>query len=193
MLEHDVVINDRNGKPYLSYGPRKEVDRNIEGCAPAEAEFWGIYRHPNGDVEAHHIADANDQHMAELISNYIRRCEVDEHQAAISARLPDGSGFATAKFPLPENHWLYEDTKFGDYDGKALLNPETDRHEFHARCKEAIRRATVSGKDMDFDPDALVQNLSVLVCGQFTNRAELTPQHQGYSEADLGDEPDRYK
>jgi hypothetical protein len=47
------------------------------------------------------------------------------------------------------------------------------REEFAAKIREAgryaVRSATMNGKDMDFDPDALVQNLVVGMLGYWTN------------------------
>lgn len=89
-------------------------------------------------------------------------------------RLPDGSGFAVMSMPLPKDHWL-------------VINPENSNvppmpmrmGKNHPRRKDmagklrdagryAVRCATENGKIMDFDPDALIQNLIVGMLGYWT-------------------------
>lgn len=78
--------------------------------------------------------------------------------------LPDGSSFFTASFPLPKNHWVYEDKEnvppapfrygtdtIGSIDRKSLVEV----------AKYAIRTSTMNGKEMDFDPDAMIQNFII--------------------------------
>lgn len=84
--------------------------------------------------------------------------------------LPDGSAFYTASFPLPKGHWLYVPRV---YDGVSVKPRELPTpiltHEQKAAVvaaiRYAIRGATCCGKDMDFDPDALVQNAVYALCG----------------------------
>lgn len=91
------------------------------------------------------------------------------------AALPDGSGFATASFPLPKDHWLYADD--GNYEPPPMpfrLGKDDPRHEEFVKAiwaagKYAVRAATMKGKDDDFDPDALVQNLVVGLIGYHTS------------------------
>jgi hypothetical protein len=89
--------------------------------------------------------------------------------------LPDGSGFATMSLPLPETHWIYETTK----DGWSLPPPMVFRmasglarqrmaEKIWEAGRYAVRGATMNGKAMDFDPDALVQNLVVAMLGYHT-------------------------
>lgn len=83
-------------------------------------------------------------------------------------RLPDGSGFFVGSFPLSKDHWIYEQN---DYNHKGKF----DREQFSQEqmkalidaAKIAIRGATMSGKEMDFDPDALIQNLIVAMFGSW--------------------------
>lgn len=85
---------------------------------------------------------------------------------------PDGHGNMTASLPLPDDHWL---TKEG-YDKPPMpfrLGKDDPRHaEFvaaiWAAAKYAIRGATMNGKDDDFDPDALCQNMVVGLIGYHT-------------------------
>lgn len=87
--------------------------------------------------------------------------------------LPDGSGFFTAKFPLPESHWLYAPRVEWDNerDTFAELPIPILTHDncaaVVAAIRYAIRGATMCGQDMDIDPDSLVQNACVALCGFF--------------------------
>ena len=129
------------------------------------------------------------------------------------AALPDGSGFATMSFPLPEDHWIYgKDDKIHPVHGFRLNPPpmvfrmgENDhavvarfpndgfpprhdrltRNEFAEKIracgKYAVRSATMDGKEDDFDPDALLQNLVVAFLGYWTEN--------GLSEVDWANPP----
>lgn len=100
--------------------------------------------------------------------------------------LPDGSSFAVASFPLPKDHWL---TQQGNnipprpfrmgISEKAIINMrmqdaclELTRSDFADKIREAgryaIRASTLNGVDMDFDPDAMLQNLVVAFLGEWT-------------------------
>lgn len=87
-------------------------------------------------------------------------------------RLPDASGFATASFPLPKDHWLYADN---DHVPPMPWRLGTDHPAYKRACAQvraaaryAVRGATMKGKEMDFDPDALIQNLLVGLFGYHT-------------------------
>ena len=90
--------------------------------------------------------------------------------------LPDESGFATMSMPLPPNHWIYETNEYG-YCGEPPMpmrmgtdNPERKKMADMLReaGKYAVRASTSCGKDMDFDPDALLQNLVIGMLGYWT-------------------------
>lgn len=100
--------------------------------------------------------------------------------------LPDGSGFATMSMPLPKNHWLTADQDKCD-DPPAPLRMGTGdkiiiiingvtlhltRQEFsemvRAAGRYAVRGATMNGREIDFAPDALLQNLIVGMFGYHT-------------------------
>lgn len=89
--------------------------------------------------------------------------------------LPDGSGFATVSYEVPKTHWIYAKNE----KGWSLPPPMPFRMASGAaRCeiaekmreaaKYAVRSATMGGTAMDFDPDALVQNLVVGMIGYWT-------------------------
>lgn len=112
------------------------------------------------------------QELAEMLGGKIGECHA----------LPDGSGFATVSLPLPENHWIYgKDDPVHPEHGFRLHPPPmpyrrgTDdprREEWAANIRKAtkyaVRAATMDGKEMDFDPDALVQNMVVGMLGYWT-------------------------
>lgn len=101
----------------------------------------------------------------------------------ISGPLPDGSGFAVMSMPLPENHWIYEEEmeppaplRMGTGELRSIL-----AEIIRKAGKYAVRGSTMNGKEMDFDPDAMLQNLVVGFLGYWTE--------DGYSHLD-DDEPD---
>ena len=88
-----------------------------------------------------------------------------------AVRLPDGSGAFVMSWPLPKDHWLY-----ADHDNEPPMpmrvgvGPERDAlaAQVRAAARYAVRGATMNGKAMDFDPDALVQNMVVGLLGYWT-------------------------
>lgn len=115
--------------------------------------------------------------------------------------LPDGSGFMTGKFPLPKDHWLYAPSSEG-WDETRDCNPDMpqpvmdntpENHEAIRRAlKYAIRGATMNGKDMDFDPDALILNAIQAFTGRGIGiklEAHATDGHP-LSPVDDNDHPD---
>jgi hypothetical protein len=129
--------------------------------------------------------------------------------------LPDGSGFATMSMPLPKTHWIYNQDdsigsgpppmpfRMGAEDQASLLLQRAGssrpfacdppvrmtKELFAAKIREAtryaIRSATMCGKDMDFDPDALVQNMQVGMLGYWTE--------DGLSSDDWANPPDQQR
>ena len=103
--------------------------------------------------------------------------------------LPDGSGFAMMSIPLRKDHWIYgakpeECNKVGDdyYEPPPMpfrmgtkdaprLNRTRQMWEeaLRAAGRYAVRSATMKGAEMDFDPDALLQNLIVGFLGYHTD------------------------
>jgi hypothetical protein len=101
--------------------------------------------------------------------------------------LPDGSAFATASWPLPKDHWLYAPR--GEWDNvrdeyaecpAPILN-NSHVQAVRAAIKYAVRGATMCGKEMDFDPDAMVQNAVYALCGP-ANAAMLPVDAQPSAE-----------
>ena len=88
--------------------------------------------------------------------------------------LPDGHGVATASFPLRKDHWLYADD--GGFDAPPMPmrmgTADPRRQEFNEMVRKAaryaVRAATLKGREADFDPDALVQNMVVGLLGYHT-------------------------
>lgn len=88
-------------------------------------------------------------------------------------RLPDGSAAFVASLPLPKTHWIYAEGRneppmpFG-----IGTSGNMTRKEFADKIREAaryaIRASTMNGKETDFDPDAMVQNMIVGMLGRWT-------------------------
>ena len=109
-------------------------------------------------------------------------------------RLPDGSAFAIASFPLPDSHWLYAPREYaeGADEPKELPRPILSHTEHReavvAAIRYAVRGATMCGKELDFDPDALVQNAVYALCGPFGGRTTLAEKialAQRFDAADM--------
>lgn len=86
--------------------------------------------------------------------------------------LPDGSGFATMSMPLPEGHWLMEE---GHNEPPAPFRMGFNNQyrkivteDIRKAARYAIRASTMNGKEMDFDPDAMVQNFITGLLGYWT-------------------------
>lgn len=86
--------------------------------------------------------------------------------------LPDGSAFTTVSYPLPAEHWLYADAVNEPPMGMRTGTDDPRRvdlaEQIRAAGRYAVRCATMNGKEPDFDPDALVQQLVVGLLGYFT-------------------------
>ena len=91
--------------------------------------------------------------------------------------LPDGSGWATMSMPLPKGHWLTKDGydeppmpfRIGSLDPpKMNMTREMWAAAIRKAGKYAIRASTMNGKEVDFDPDAMLQNLVVGMLGYWT-------------------------
>ena len=98
------------------------------------------------------------------------RVDPDSHGITV---LPDGSAFSVISFPLPKDHWIYGDGEYhfppmpmrmgiGDPRRKEMADMLV------AAGRHAVKAATMDGKEMDFDPDALIQNLVVGMLGYHT-------------------------
>lgn len=98
-----------------------------------------------------------------------------------AGRAPDGSGFATMSMPLPKTHWIFQAPPPPDnyeappmpwvaersgFTGPVPIGEKMDQ--VRAAARYAIRSATMQGREMDFDPDALIQNLIIGLFGYFT-------------------------
>lgn len=108
-------------------------------------------------------------------------------------RLPDGSGFFTASFPLPKDHWLYAPSCEG-WDNERDCSPDTplpllsnnQREAVEVALKWAIRGATMNGKERDFDPDALMLNAAYAMCGPGIPTIEPAPQQEPLANQQAG-------
>lgn len=104
-------------------------------------------------------------------------------KVAFCAELPDGSGAAVMSMPLPKDHWIYERHASGNIPPMPLrvgaeenitiegFPPLTRRdleNMLRSAGQYAIRCATMNGRETDFDPDALIQQLIVGMLGYHT-------------------------
>ena len=100
--------------------------------------------------------------------------------------LPDGSAFGMMSFPLPYDHWMYRDREYlpGADEPVDLPKPILT----HALCEHveaavryAVRGATNCGKELDFDPDALVLNAVYALCGPYGGASlrDIEPPTEG--------------
>lgn len=97
--------------------------------------------------------------------------------------LPDGSAVGLISLPLPKEHWLYAPRQYmpGAEEPVELPPPCVERSaENYERAKlairYAIRGATMCGKEMDFDPDALVQNALYALLGPYPKQCLATKE-----------------
>jgi len=87
--------------------------------------------------------------------------------------LPDESGMAMLSMPLPKDHWLTADG-FNEPPMPFRLGTNNENHRWIAEAiraagRYAIRSSTMNGKEEDFDPDAMLQNLVVGMIGYWTH------------------------
>lgn len=85
--------------------------------------------------------------------------------------LPDGSAFSTLSLPLPADHWLTQEHNNVPPMPWRCGNGETREklaEELRAAGRYAVRASTMNGKELDFDPDAMLQNLIVGMLGYWT-------------------------
>ena len=106
--------------------------------------------------------------------------------------LPDGSAFGMMSFPLPADHWLYAPNEYrdGEYEPIDLPKPiltHALREAVVAAVRYAVRGATMRGQEMDFDPDALVQNAVYALCGPYTTPPAAQRQWVGLTNQELVD------
>jgi hypothetical protein len=122
----------------------------------------------------------NDKHPIEQLADDLGGKIID------GAVLPDGSGCAVMSLPLPKNHWIYGDPLMENHGGEGesawsyepspmpmrMGTDNPQRRDFVEMLTKAgryaVRAATMKGTEMDFDPDALIQNLITGMLGYHT-------------------------
>lgn len=95
--------------------------------------------------------------------------------ATIDARgmAPDGSGWATMSMPLPADHWSTKhNPEFETPPMPFRMGEGPLRDLWAANIRDAARYAyrasTMQGRELDLDPDALVQNFVIGMLGYWT-------------------------
>ncbi len=89
----------------------------------------------------------------------------------------DGHAFMIASFPLGPDHWIYQTDKDGFTPpppmpfrmGSQDPRRQTFNDMIRAAARYAVKASTRNGKDEDFDPDAMVQNMVVGMLGYHTD------------------------
>jgi hypothetical protein len=94
--------------------------------------------------------------------------------------------------PYPKDHWIYQkhhvppmDLRMGEGDllhltilsdipniaprGMMVINKKQAAGLINAAGRYAIRASTMNGREIDFDPDAMLQNLVVAFLGYWTH------------------------
>lgn len=91
----------------------------------------------------------------------------EEYQELINGSddviLADFSSFFIANMPLPTDHWLFVDQSIDEIP-EPILDKQYKPAIVNA-VRHALRACTNNGKDMDLDPDALVQNVCIYLTG----------------------------
>ena len=85
--------------------------------------------------------------------------------------LPDGSGAFIGSFPLRKTHWIFaEHENVPPMPMQIGAGAERDAlaKQIREAARFAIRASTMNGTEMDFDPDAMVQNMIVGLLGYWT-------------------------
>lgn len=103
--------------------------------------------------------------------------------------LPDGSAFFTGSLPLPKGHWLYA-PQCAEWDSERNTSADTPRPILDnsqraavvAAIRYAVRGATMNGQELDFDPDALVQNAAYALCGPMPSTVRVVVPVGGWPE-----------
>ncbi len=107
-------------------------------------------------------------------------------KATQSAILPDGSAFFTASDPLPEDHWIYQQIEAVPKPMIDTSDPKTRERvedQIWIAARYAVRASTMNGRETDFDPDAMVQNMVVgLVGPRNTTYLDLREEEKRSSE-----------
>ena len=128
--------------------------------------------HRTGDTQAF------DMFAAPVVIPALRQALEQPEQSEVTV-LPDGSAFGVMSYPLPKTHWIFAEREYADGQhepielGNPILTHELGDSVVSA-VRYAIRGATNCGKEMDFDPDALVQNAVYALCGPYRKSPSQT-------------------
>ena len=85
--------------------------------------------------------------------------------------LPDGSAFTVVSMPLGRDHWIYQPTGAPPMPLRMEAGPDRERMvaAVWAASRYAVKAATMSGREPDFDPDAMAQSMVVGLIGYHTS------------------------
>jgi hypothetical protein len=128
-------------------------------------------------------------HVETVLTTLRQAIEQAQKQEPVTV-LPDGSAFAVMSYPLPKDHWLYAEREYRDGEdepaelGKPILTHQL-RDSVVSAVRYAVRGATNCGKEVDFDPDALVQNAVYALCGPYGGVYTSPPQRQPLTDEEI--------
>ena len=150
--------------------------------------------HKTGDTQVFDLCYANK--VIPALRAAIEQAETAQGQEPVTI-LPDGSAFGVMSFPLPSDHWLYAPNEYrdGEYEPIDLPKPiltHALRDAVVAAVRYAVRGATMRGQEMDFDPDALVQNAVYALCGPYTTPPAAQRQWVGLTDDEVYDLADEH-
>lgn len=165
--EHD---EESYKAPLHEFSSKEEIEQWVQQCHNESEARWKEY---NRKMFAGLKKEKEKEKRALLLADKQTGELITVPLPSKGCVLSDGSAFFTAKFPLPKDHWIYDEVhcvpekylRCGT-DNKLLRLELVGAVKLAARL--AIKQCTDHGKDMDFDPDALVQALIVNMVGHNT-------------------------
>ena len=171
------ALHDKEAKLLARAGLKHEDFVRFRGCY-IEGDKLIVETRENGVNERSVEAIRNPNYITSYPDDgdptyeyYEFRIPQKNHQEGL-VRLPDGSGVALGSLPLPDDHWLYEEGVDEPPMPFRMGTSDPRRKEWEkkirAAARYAVRAATMNGRESDFDPDALVQNMIIGMLGYHT-------------------------
>lgn len=168
-LRHELAgqCHDSYGGPIdvtriLILDPYERIEKPFDpGMIVAASVYWALFMNPPREIKTF-VRDGWVDRLQTVVP------ETTPQDSTTVHRLPDDSAFFTAQQPLPKDHWLYQDEVACSLFIEVTPEEHADWHkQLLPIFRNAIRGATNFGREMDFDPDALVQNLMVGTLGPY--------------------------
>ena len=157
----------------------KGSDNEMDAIEAAYAGFDAVWK-ANMYPAEYSLESIERQAIDAAISAYLAVSGVGREDARDGGAtvLPDGSAFSIVTLALPSDHWLYaphceqwDNERDTSADTPLPILANEHRNAVIVAMRWAIRGATMNGKEMDFDPDALALNAAYALCGPVANLA----------------------